>query len=87
MSLNIKSERVHDLVREAARRTGASQVSVVEAAVTDYLARLEAPDEVERRRTAAREILAEIDALLSDEDREEIRRAAEELYDEDGLPR
>ena len=87
MSLNIKSERVHDLVREAARRTGASQVSVVEAAVTDYLARLEAPDEVEQRRARVRALLAEIDASMTDEDREEIRRAAEEMYDEDGLPR
>jgi antitoxin VapB len=37
MSLNIKNERVHDLVREASRLTGQSQTSVVEAALRHYL--------------------------------------------------
>ena len=35
MSLNIKDERIHDLVREAASRTGLSQTRVVEKAITD----------------------------------------------------
>ncbi len=42
MSLNIKNERVHELVREAARRTGRSQTSVVEAALEAYLRDLDA---------------------------------------------
>ena len=33
MSLNIKNERVHELAREAARRTGMNQTSVIEAAL------------------------------------------------------
>ncbi len=42
MSLNIKDERIHDLVREAASRTGLSQTRVVEKAITDLLGRLDA---------------------------------------------
>lgn len=37
MSLNIKNEEVHALVREAAKLTGKSQVSVVEEAMRRYL--------------------------------------------------
>ena len=42
MSLNIKYERIHDLVREAASRTGLSQTRVVEKAITDLLGKLDA---------------------------------------------
>lgn len=42
MSLNIKDERIHDLVREAASRTGLSQTRVVEKAITDLLEELDA---------------------------------------------
>ena len=44
MSLNIKDERIHDLVREAASRTGLSQTRVVEKAITDLLGKLNAED-------------------------------------------
>ena len=42
MSLNIKDERIHDLVREAASRTGLSQTRVGETAITALLGTLEA---------------------------------------------
>lgn len=38
MSLNIKNERVHDLVRELAKLTGQNQTSAVEMAVVRMLA-------------------------------------------------
>jgi antitoxin VapB len=41
MSLNIKNEHVHALAREAARRTGKSQTSVIEEALERLLADLE----------------------------------------------
>ena len=41
MSLNIKNERVHELAREAARRTGQSQTGVIEQALERLLADLE----------------------------------------------
>ena len=40
MSLNIKNERTHALVRELAELTGLSQTSAVEDAVRDELARV-----------------------------------------------
>ena len=42
MALNIKNERVCRLAKEAAERTGRSQVSVLEAALEDYLAKVSA---------------------------------------------
>lgn len=51
MSLNIKNERVHALAREAARRTGKSQTSVIEEALVKLLADLGAdPAAAERQR-------------------------------------
>ena len=40
--MNIKDEHIHDLVRRAAARTGLSQTRVVEQAVVELLASLEA---------------------------------------------
>ena len=82
VSLNIKNEHVHDLVRQAAERTGLSQTSVVERALDDLLRRLDAEDEEREGRIEA--ILADIRTemqkpgppLLTDDD----------LYDENGLP-
>jgi antitoxin VapB len=49
MSLNIKNERTHELVRELAELTGMSQTSAVEDAVRRRLAEL-AGREVHRQR-------------------------------------
>lgn len=83
VGLNIKNEHVHDLVRQAAERTGLSQTSVVERAIEQLLASLD--DDKEARRRSVDAILAEIRVqmrkpgppLLTDDD----------LYDENGLPR
>ena len=85
MSLNIKNERVHALAREAARRTGKSQTSVIEEALRQYLNDL---DEV--RRKAERH--AELDEVIAQMQREfrgvDLYGAIEDLYDpETGLPR
>lgn len=37
MSLNIKNERVHEMVREASALTGKSQTGVIEEALRKYL--------------------------------------------------
>jgi antitoxin VapB len=81
VGLNIKNEHVHELVREAARRTGKSQTSVVEEALRRYL------DELARaaKRTRADDILAEMRAELAGVD---LRMEIEDLYDpHTGLPR
>jgi antitoxin VapB len=85
MSLNIKSERVHALAREAAQQLGMSQTSVVEEALVQLLARhrLDTHETVETR---VRAILDDFDRHLTDVDRAAMRRDMEELYDEGGLP-
>ncbi|WP_185981635.1 type II toxin-antitoxin system VapB family antitoxin [Skermania sp. ID1734] len=86
MSLNIKNERVHALAREAARRMGRSQTSVIEEALARLLAELDereaggGPDRT--RRVGA--ILEDIDARLTDADRAAL--GADDLYDESGMP-
>jgi antitoxin VapB len=81
VSLNIKNETVHELVREAARKTGQSQTSVVETALRRYLSELD-----EGRRAA------ELDALIADMQRmwresDAPVFTADDLYDpETGLP-
>lgn len=89
MALNIKNERVHELAREAARRTGTTQTSALEAALEQYLAALgeqEAMSGSEARLARARDIVHLMRASLSDVDRDAMRTDLEEMYDEDGLP-
>lgn len=90
MSLNIKNARTHALVRELARRTGQSQTSAVEEAVAARLAELgvdvDEPKRTERLH-AARSVVAAFRADLTADDMARITRAAEDLYDEMGLPR
>ena len=77
MSLNIKNERVHDLAREAARRTGMNQTSVIEAALERLLAQLD--DEA-----------GTIDQLIAGLQRDvggHGRLSTDDLYDDAGLPR
>ena len=61
MSLNIKNERVHELAREAARRTGKSQTRVIEEALEKLLADLEH----ERRKVGLKEGIM---AIAADDD-------------------
>lgn len=61
MSLNIKDERIHEMVREAASRTGLSQTRVVEKAVSDLLGRLA----TEKARHELDELLDRVHAELT----------------------
>lgn len=83
MSLNIKNERVHALAREAARRTGQSQTSVVEAALAQFIADLDKRAQPDPRDEVDR-ILADIDARMDDRTRALL--TTDDLYDERGLP-
>jgi len=83
MSLNIKNPRVHALAREAAERTGMSQTSVIEEALQRLLDDLGRTGRQDREARIAR-ILADVDATLSDADREAL--LADDLYDDAGLP-
>lgn len=86
MSLNIKNERVHALAREAARRTGTSQTSAIEVALTRYLDDLGAPEREHERRSRVESLLLSIDERLTDADRASIRKDLADLYDDHGLP-
>ncbi len=86
MSLNIKNEETHRLVRQLAELTGQSQTSAVEDAVRRRLEELTRENEAERRYRLLEEIAdraraaADPEWLATDWDAE--------LYDEEtGLPR
>ena len=85
MSLNIKNEHIHERVRELAALTGLSQTGAVEDAVERRLRELQTADD--QRSDRIDSLLARIRAELTDADREALRRAERDLYDEAGLPR
>ncbi len=85
MGLNIKSERVHALAREAARRTGNTQTGAIEQALAKFLSDLGDDAEMEQRRTAVTRILDDVDRRLAGADLAAM--TTEDLYDEQGLPR
>jgi antitoxin VapB len=84
MSLNIKNEEVHELVRTAAKLTGKSQTSVVEEALRRYLRQVQTDARMDR----LKELMAEIDRTniqLRAEGREYLD--PDDLYDPaTGLP-
>jgi antitoxin VapB len=87
MSLNIKNETTHELVRQLAALTGQSQTSAVEDAVRRRLAELEqqrSDDELERRRRIRAVIRRAQQIPRTGRTTEEIM---DELYDETGMPR
>jgi antitoxin VapB len=85
MSLNIKNEETHRLVRRLAELTGQTQTSAVEDAVRRRIAELERADEVERRYQLINEIADRATAAMDPEwgawDYDAF------LYDENGLPK
>ncbi len=94
MSLNIKNEGTHALVRELAALTGMSQTSAVEDAVRRRLDELRERGTVARfsksefahRRAEIERIIDSLHAETTAEQRAAMTRADEELYDELGLP-
>ena len=86
MSLNIKNEETHRLVRELAELTGESLTEAVTAAVRERLARVRNTDEKRREKVEA--ILAigrEAARHMTPEWREMDINGF--LYDENGLPK
>jgi antitoxin VapB len=84
MSLNIKDEETHRLVRELARLTGETQTTAVTNAVRERLDRLHAAG-----RPALADRLLAIGKDIAPRLKEPFRSAehGELLYDEHGLPR
>ena len=92
MALNIKNERTVALARELAELNGTSITSAIEDALEARLAQARASEvhvnKVAQERLArSRELLAELDASMTDQDRANLVAAQHEMYDEYGLPR
>jgi rv0623-like transcription factor len=85
MALNIKNKRVCDLAREAADRFETTQVDVIERALVELL-QLEETHRRERREKIFAAV-ADLQASMTEEEREGLRNVDQEIYDEDGLPR
>ncbi len=77
MSLNIKNERVHALAREAARRTGMTQTSVIETALQRLLA------DLGDNAGTLDDLIAGLQADIGRHG----HLSTDDLYDEAGLPR
>jgi len=84
VSLNIKNEETHRLVRQLAELTGQSQTSAVEDAVRRRLVELTQEQEAERRYRLLGEIADRASAAASTEWLNTTWDAV--LYDENGLP-
>lgn len=87
MGLNIKNERVHELAREAARRTGRTQTGAIQMALEKLLAETEPARRADDRRRRMDVVLGDVDRVMTDEMRLAITREIEGLYDDEGLPR
>jgi len=83
MSLNIKNEATHALVRELATLRGVSQTEAVDEAVRARLAELNAEKEQQRRFDRTMEIARETSQIIRDTGG---ALDVEDLYDEMGLP-
>jgi len=84
MSLNIKNEKTHHLVRELARATGESMTSAVDKAVRERLERVRRDKKgnlAERLLRIGRECAAHLKEPYLSIDHGEM------LYDEKGLPK
>jgi antitoxin VapB len=84
VSLNIKNEETHRLVRRLAALTGQSQTSAVADAVRRRLEELERAESHSARREAMMRIARESAALV---DQDLNNDPNEVLYDEVGMPR
>ena len=86
MSLNIKNEETHRLVRRLAELTGQSQTSALEDAVRRRIEEIERENDVESRTQRIMEIGRRTAALMTPEQKKLLH--GDWLYDDEtGLPR
>jgi len=92
MALNIKNERTVALIRELAAATGQNMTSAIEEAIGARLAQLkdaQSADEADRasRLAEIHRLVNEIQANMTDSQREALTTAQADLYDQQGLYR
>ncbi|MGI8949334.1 MAG: type II toxin-antitoxin system VapB family antitoxin [Ornithinimicrobium sp.] len=83
MGLNIKNERVHTLARDVARRTGRTQTSAIELALSRLIEELDRQEGEAARRERVQATVADMQARVA---RANVDLAADDLYDGAGLP-
>lgn len=88
MAITIRNKTTEAMIREIGRRRGEGPSAVVRYLAQDKLRELEAgdPESEARRRKAIQEVMRSR-PKLTDEQKQEIERRMDELYDEQGLPR
>ena len=88
MAITIRNKTVEADVREIGKDTGEGPSAVIGRLVADERQRLSEVERLERarRRHAMRELIAML-PRLTEQDKAEMDRQAEELYDERGLPK
>jgi hypothetical protein len=89
MPITLRNKVVENRIRAIGKRTGEGPSAVIARAIGHEEERLRAEDEaLKAKRLAAMERLkAMAREMLTDEDREAIRREMDDLYDENGLPK
>lgn len=87
MSLNIKNEETHRLVRELAERTGESMTEAVSVAVRERLQRVEDSDAADRRHRTDALLRIGRDVANRMPPATQIADPGTLLYDDAGLPR
>lgn len=83
MGLNIKNERVHTLAKDVARRTGRTQTSAIELALSRLIQELDREEGAAARRGRVLSTVEDMQARVA---RSQIDLATDDLYDESGLP-
>jgi hypothetical protein len=91
VAITIRNKKIEDGIRRLGRLRNEGPSAVVGRLVERELGELGQADESEadrigRRRKAIAEWIASLPPM-NDEDRREVDRAMEEMYDENGLPR
>jgi hypothetical protein len=86
MPITIRNKALEERIRTVAKRTGETPSNLIARLCREDLERLEA-EELKAKRVAAMNRLRAMLPKLSDEDRRAISQAADDLYDENGLPK
>ena len=89
MAITLRNKDVEERIRTISKRTGEGPSALIARWSVQEEERLKAEDESrkEKRMAAMKRLQAMAREMLTDEDREAIRREMDDLYDEYGLPK
>lgn len=90
MAITLRNKAAEEMIRQIGRQRGLGPSAVIVQAVEAFAKAPVAavpPEQVERRLKVFDAIVARARAELTDEDRAAMRKEAEDMYDEFGLPK